>query len=212
MPTEGAKMPTIPVAGQPRKVTIITQPPVEDVRPAVISSTSTGEIKEVPEPTPEPALTAADHIPPTQDELAALSVATQNIAKRNAMTPGEAPAYKFTVVDREKASEARWSKRYDWEHSNLDDALAYLAEIRAECERGGLLLQGRISELKVERVKCFGCDNIINLSEGRWATMRTRNNFETGVPESAYACSAACGLKLNREFTHPVAIRQPVER
>jgi hypothetical protein len=207
MPIEGANMPTVPnIAGQPHKV--IIQPPVEDVRPIT-------ESKEDLEPAPEPALTAADHKPPTQEELAALSVATQNVAKRNSMTPstsGEAPAYEFTDADRKKASEARWSKKYDWEHANLDDALAYLAEIRAECERGGLLLQGRISELKVERVKCYGCDNIINLSEGRWATMRTRNNFETGQPESAYACSAACGLKLNREFTHPVAIRQPVER
>ena len=192
-------MPTVPnIAGQHKPIVMIQPPP-----------------SQVTEPVPEPALTPADHKPPTQAELAALSVATQNVAKRNSMTPSspsEAPAYKFTDADRAKASESRWSKLYPWDTANIDDALLYLAEIRAECEKGGIILQKRVSELKVETVKCYGCDNIINLSEGRWATMRTRNNFETGVPESAYACSAACGLKLNREFTHPVAVRQAVER
>src|SRR2546421_96047 len=160
---------------------------------------------------PEPAKTAADHIPPTQEELAALSVAQQTIAKKNEMEP------KVLTPDERKekavkAVEARWSKRYNWDDADLDDALAYLAEIRLECERGGITLQKRVSELMVERVKCFGCDNVINVSEGRWATMRTRNNFETGIPETAYACSAACGLKLNREFTHPTRnVAIPIE-
>lgn len=183
MPTEEGKVPTVPnVQGQ--RSTVMVQPPPSQVVE------------------PEPAKTAADHIPPTQEELAALSVAQQTVVKRDAMEP-----HILTPDERKekavKAVEARWSKRYNWEDADLDDALAYLAEIRLECERGGIMLQKRVSELKVERVKCFGCDNIINISEGRWATMRTRNNFETGIPETAYACSAACGLKLNREFTHP---------
>ena len=199
-------MPNVPgVAGQlirkPVAVTTMVQPPPsnDDLQPPQR------------EPEPEPALTAADHIPPTQEQLAALSIEQQNIPKKG-MTPNEAPApiYKFTDKDREEASKARWSKKYDWEASPLDDALSYLAEIRVECERGGLILQKRVSELRIEKVKCFSCDNIINLSEGRWAGMRTRNNFDTGVPESAYACSAACMLKLNREFTHPVQVRQAV--
>ena len=196
-------MPTIPVAGTPRLAnTTMIQPP-----PSQVIETDTTAI-------PEPAIAVADIPRPSQDELAALSIATQNVNKRNTMTPApvsDTPEYKFTDADRKKASVSRWSSKYPWEVAALDDALAYLAEIRAECERGGLILQKRVSELKVEKVKCFGCDNIINLSEGRWATMRTRNNFETNIPESAYACSAACGLKLNREFTHPVAIRQPLE-
>lgn len=191
-------MPQVPnIAGLPTKM---VQPPLSQVRE--------------PDPlaTPEPAKTAADHIPPTQEQLAALSIAQQTIAKKNEMEP-----HILTPDERKekaiKAVEARWSKRYNWEDADLDDALAYLAEIRLECERGGITLQKRVSELKVEKVKCFGCDNIINISEGRWATMRTRNNFETGIPETAFACSAACGLKLNREFTHPTRNAAiPVER
>src|SRR5439155_4771154 len=186
-------MPLVPnIQGQPRKPTVMVQPPPSQVTEAP-----------TPEPVPEPAIKVEDIKPPTQDELAAQSILQQTIAKRNQMTPNTEPAYQFTDADRAKAIEARKAKRYDWELAPLDDALAYLAEIRAECEAGGLLLQKRVSELKIEKVKCFGCDNVINLSEGRWATSRTRNNFETGIPETAYACSAACGLKLNREFTHP---------
>jgi hypothetical protein len=194
-------MPTTPVAAK-RVATTMVQPPLSQV-----IELAPGE--------PEPALTAADYPHPSQEELAALSVATQNVAKRNTMTPSAepapTPAYKFTEEDRQQANKERWGNRYNWELAPMDDALSYLAELRAEVERGGLLLQKRVSELKIERVKCFGCDNVINLSEGRWATMRTRNNFETGIPESAYACSAACGLKLNREFSHPLRIPQPKE-
>lgn len=198
-------MPTVPgVRSQaPGPVTTMTQPPPSEVRP---------------ESEPEPAKTAADHIPPTQDELAAQSILQQTVRKRGEMIPGAEPSaepapYKFTDDDRDKAAVSRLAKRYNWDTAPLDDALAYLAEIRAECERGGLALERRVSDLKVEVVKCFGCDNMINLSQGRWATSRTRNNFETNIPETAYACSAACGLKLNRDFTHPTRqVAIPVER
>jgi len=155
-----------------------------------------------------------------QSDLAAIGQQSQTVPLRNAMSPtiSEVPPpipsvinaktkhYEFTDNDRSKAVATKAANKYDWENEPIDDALAYLAEIRAENERGAIILQKRISELKVERVKCFGCDNIINISEGRWAGMRTRNNFETGLPESAYACSAACMLKLNRDFTHPVRV------
>lgn len=184
-------MPIVPeIAGQPRPKSI-TQPPIEEPL-----------IAEPKLPIPHPS---------TQDELAALSIQQQTIAKRNQMVPGEEKAtpYKFTDEDRKLASESRWSSKYPWDTANLDEALSYLAELRIATENGGIALQKRISELKVEKVKCFGCDNVINISEGRWATYRTRNNFETGIPETAYACSAACGLKLNREYSHPVRIPQP---
>ncbi len=188
-------MPLIPVSSQPHKsVTVMVQPPPSQVTPGT-------------EDIPEPAIPIADIPRPTQDELAATSITQQNVKKRNEMTPNSEPAYHFTDSDRQKAVEARAAKKYDWENAPLDHALSHLAELRAECETGGLLLQKRVSELKVERVKCFGCENMINLSEGRWATMRTRNNFETGLPESAYACSAACGLKLNRDFAHPTRVQ-----
>lgn len=201
-------MPNSPVPVSPilKKPSIMIQPPPSQVT----------EIEPIAKATevPEPAIKVEDIPRPSQEDLAALSIDQQTIRKRNEMVPGtETPPYKFTDSDRKLALEARRFKEYDWEEANIDAALIYLAEIRAECERGGIILSKRVSELKVERVKCFGCDNIINLSEGRWATMRTRNNFETGIPESAYACSAACGLKLNREFSHPTRNAAiPVER
>lgn len=206
-------MPSIPnIAGQPRRgvlASVITQPPLSQVTELPVEPLPV-ESKEVP----EPAIPITAIPPPTQDELAAQSLTQQTVRKRNEMTPDSEPStYTFTDEDRAKAIESKRAKRYPWDSSPLDDALAYLAEIRAECEHGGLILQRRVSELKVEKVKCFGCSNMIDISQGRWATMRTRNNFETGLSESAYACSAACGLKLNRDFTHPT--RQaaiPVER
>jgi len=204
-------MPSFPISTQPKKVTI-TSPPVEDdnkSQPSPVTS-KVAEVK-VAEAKPEPAIPIADIPRPSQDDLAALSISQQNVASKKAMTPND-PAYKFTPEDRKAASEARWAKKYDWEACSIEDGLFYLAYLRAETERGGLIMQKRVSELKVEKVKCFGCDNMINLSEGRYVTYRTRNNFETGLPESAYACSAACALKLNRDFSHPVRVPQPVER
>lgn len=207
-------MPPVNVAGQPRKS--MTEPSIENDDKGLTAPIPAKEVAKVA--IPEPALTAADHVPPSQEELAALSIVTQNVTKKNLMTPSTTsttstePAYKFTDSDRKVAVAERWKDKYDWDESELDEALANLAYLRAEVERGGIALQKRISELKVERVKCFGCENIINLSDGRYATYRTRNNFETGIPESAYACSAACGLKLNRDFGHPVRIPQPMER
>lgn len=198
-------MPQVPnVQGQPRKPTTLTQPAIEDDDKGQAVPVATL----AKEPEPEPPLI---HTQKGQDELAALAGIQQSVPQRRTMTPND-PAYKFTDEDRKEAIKARWESKYDWEEADVDEALAYLAAIRSEVEKGGLVLQRRVSELKVERVKCFGCTNIINLSEGRYATMRTRNNFETGLPESAYACSAACGLKLNRDFGHPVRVPMPIER
>lgn len=199
-------MPSVPnVRGQvmPR---VITQPPIPGAALDESAEDNRAEIK------PEPAINIADIHQPSQEELAERGLAQQTVTKRNLMTPSSKPAdptpiYQFTDKDRKEAAAARAAKKYDWEAANLDEALAYLAEIRAECERGGLILQNRVSQLRIETVKCFSCENIINISEGRYAGMRTRSNFETGIPESAYACSAACYLKLQREFVHPTAIR-----
>lgn len=206
-------MPSVPgVAGVPSSRTthnkaeggtLILPPAENDHQEAKDAEAIASAIPASPAPSIPP-------IPPTQDELALLSMKTQTVAKRNTMIPNSEPAYKFTDEDRDKALKSRWSSKYPWDTSDLDEALQYLAEIRAECEKGGIALQKRVSELRIERVKCFSCDNIIDISAGRWAGMRTRNNFETGVPESAYACSGACMLKVNREFTHPFHIRKPV--
>lgn len=202
------QVPTIRGQAPPR---VVTQPSIPDSALNVAAKANEAVIE------PEPAIRVEDFVPPSQEELAARGLAQQTVTKRNSMTPLISPTpketpkepevYPFTDEDRKKAAEVRAAKKYDWDNSPLEDALAYLALIRVECERGGLALQTRISQLKVETVKCFSCDNIINIGEGRFAGMRTRSNFETGIPESAYACSAACYLKLQRDFVHPVAIR-----
>lgn len=204
-------MPTVPnVEGQPKlKRELIAPAPNHPISGEPIHE----EVAKpnIPEPTPEPAKTAVDFKPPTQDELAQKGIASHNV-KTKEMVPGESPAKPDPTAEERsekarKAIEARWSKRYDWENAPIDHALEYLAEIRAEVEKGGLVLQRRISVLKIERVKCFGCTNEINLSEGRYAGMRTRNNWDTGLPESAYACSAACYIKLCRDFEHPRLVK-----
>jgi len=199
-------MPSVQVKGQP--VPAANQVQAKLIVPEPIKDEPTPLPATLAKVEPEPAI-PVDQLPvKSQDELAAISIATQTISQRKNMTPSTEPAKpELTHEDRVKqaklAAETRWSKRYNWEDSPIEDALEYLAEIRLEVERGGLVLQRRVSDMRVEKVKCFGCDNIINVSEGRWATYRTRNNYNTGIPETQYACSAACALKLNKEFVHP---------
>lgn len=116
------------------------------------------------------------------------------------------------------AAEARWGSRYPWDSAPVDEALDFLAKIRSEGERGGLILQQRLSGQTVRFVECYnpacfkkGADGkvlepkqrtVIDVSNGRFAGYRTRNNPETGLQESAYACSAACYLYLGSHFTH----------
>lgn len=210
------------IKGQPAKS--MTQPAPEHDPPIYAPVDPKGKVAQPIQPIqstqpiqpveqiPEPPLTPkALQPPPSQDELADLSMKTQVVAK-DAMTPSDIPSpqppYTFTDADREAAAKAHWGKAYPWETAPLQDALSFLAEVRALCEKGGILLQKRASEERVQYVKCFGCENMVDISSGKWVTYRTRNNFETGLTETAYACSQACGLKLNRDFTHPVRIPQ----
>ena len=120
------------------------------------------------------------------------------------------------IARAKKAAAARWSKRFDWLTCDIDDGMAYLAELRKESEAGGLIMQRRVSDMKVETVECYnptcmkgpvGGDlkptrTIIDISSGRFAGCRSRHNPETGIQETAYACSAACFLYLTGNFTH----------
>lgn len=207
-------MPSVPgIKGQPAKS--MTQPAPEH-DPPVYAPVDPPKVAQVAQPLkvqePEPALTPkALQPPPSQDDLAEIGMKTQVVGKEGmepSSTPAPIPAYTFTDADREAAAKAHWGKAYPWETAPLQDALSFLAEVRALTEKGGVMLQKRISEQRVEYVKCFGCENMINLASGKWMTYRIRNNFETGLAETAYACSQACGLKLNRDFTHPVRIPQ----
>lgn len=199
------------IKGQPAKS--MTQPAPEHDPPIYSPVDSKVPVQVPAQAEPEPALTPkALQPPPSQDDLAAEAMKTQVVGK-DQMEPSSIPLspapYTFTDEDREAAAKAHWGKAYPWETAPLQDALSFLAEIRALVEKGGILLQKRVSEERVQYVKCYGCENMVDISSGRWVTYRTRNNFETGLPETAYACSQACGLKLNREFTHPTRVPQP---
>lgn len=116
------------------------------------------------------------------------------------------------------AAAARWGSRFNWDDCDIKDGLEHLAKLRAESERGGLILQQRLSSQQIRYVECYNPDcwqkgadgkvveprkrTVIDVSGGRFAGYRTRNNPETGLQESAYACSSACYLYLGSHFTH----------
>lgn len=120
------------------------------------------------------------------------------------------------------AAEARWGKRFDWETSTITDCESKLAYLRTEMERGGLILQKRMSTERVNSAICYnpGCKNgprdtdgnptpaKIDIGSGRFAGSRSRHNPDSGVMETAYACSAACFLYMSANFKH-ITLQQP---
>lgn len=124
-----------------------------------------------------------------------------------------------------KAAEARWSQNLDWNTCPVDEGLEHLAVLRLEAEKGGIILQERLSNNRVEKVECYNPDcftnpetgqrckvevagakrTIIDVGSARFAGYRTRHNPDTGVVETAYACSAACYIYLGSNFTHQSA-------
>lgn len=123
------------------------------------------------------------------------------------------------------AAETRWGKRIDWELSTLDECKDKLADLRAEAEKGGIILQRRMSVERVDKAICYNPDcktglkdkdgiqhpAILDIISGRFAGTKCRINPETGLMETAYACSAACWLYLSNNFKHsPGAIKEPV--
>lgn len=100
------------------------------------------------------------------------------------------------------AAAARWGKRFDWETSPLDECLAQLASMRSESERGSEIVQRRMADGQAQIVKCFNFDRCgveIDISKGRYAGAITRVNPANSIPETVYACSAACYLHMNRD-------------
>lgn len=118
------------------------------------------------------------------------------------------------------AAAGRWGKRFDWETSTIEDCQSKLADMRAEAERGGLILQRRMSVERVNRAICYNPDchrgpegkqMPIDIGSGRFAGSKSRVNPDTGQMETAYACSAACYLYLSNNFRHsPGVVREPV--
>lgn len=120
-------------------------------------------------------------------------------------------------VARAKAAiEARWSKRFNWDEETIESCKDELANLRAEAERGGLILQRRMSAERVTVAECYNPDclkgpldkdgnktrTILDIASGRFAGCRSRINGDTGIMETAYACSAACYLYVSANFKH----------
>src|SRR5882672_4521106 len=119
-------------------------------------------------------------------------------------------------VARAKAAiEARWSKRFNWDDETIESCKDELANLRAEAERGGLILQRRMSAERVSTAECYNPSclkgpivdghpsrTIIDITSGRFAGSRSRINNDNGMMETAYACSAACFLYLSSNFKH----------
>src|ERR1700722_14420100 len=117
------------------------------------------------------------------------------------------------------AAETRGGKRFEWATSSIDDWQSKLADLRAEAERGGLILERRMTIDRANDAICYnpdchkGIDNKpmkIDIGSGRFAGSKSRINPETGIMETAYACSAACYLYLSNNFKHSPIIREPV--
>lgn len=120
------------------------------------------------------------------------------------------------VARAKMAIETRWSKRFDWEGETIDSCKDELSNLRAEAERGGLILQRRMSAERVTIAECYNPEclkgpldkdgnktrTILDISSGRFAGCRSRINSDTGIMETAYACSAACYLYLSSSFKH----------
>jgi hypothetical protein len=96
---------------------------------------------------------------------------------------------------------ARWEYRVDWENTDMNEALCALAELRAELERGALILQRRQSETAIVEVRCCVCNNVIGGTD-KAVGSRTRMNYETGLYESFYVCSAKCFIKMGRDLLY----------
>lgn len=118
------------------------------------------------------------------------------------------------VTRAKMAAEARWGKRLDWETATIEECNSHLSELRAEAEKGGLILQRRMSIERVNEAECYNptCRKHIDIGSGRFAGSRSRINPDNGVMETAYACSAVCFLYLSNNFKHsPGAVREPVK-
>jgi hypothetical protein len=123
------------------------------------------------------------------------------------------------------AAKARWHNRIDWETCDITLGMEEIAKLRAEAEKGGLILQRRASATMVRTALCYnpncyqkGADGlpitdstgnkirtVIDIASGRAVGSRCRTNQQTGMMETAYACSAACYLYLGSHFTHSSA-------
>ena len=101
-------------------------------------------------------------------------------------------------------------------HLYHSEGMSRLTKLRAEAERGGLIMQRRTSQDQLRYTECYNPScmkgpadksgnptrTIIDIGSGRFAGYRSRTNPETGQMESAYACSAACFLYIGSHFTH----------
>lgn len=128
-------------------------------------------------------------------------------------------------IERAKlAADARWNRKFDWDKTPMDKCKDKLAELRAEAERGALVLQKRMSSECITQATCYNpaCKHgpevdgartpmVIDITGGRFVGCKTRMNPDTGLMETAYACSEGCYLYLSANFKHsPPPMREAV--
>ena len=105
-----------------------------------------------------------------------------------------------------KAAQARHGKRAlhaveetsMWESMTIEEAKHRLAFMRADIERGSVIIQRRIGEL-ASKIICVTCSR--EIPAGRWFGKHDRKNPVTGLFETEYTCSRNCeaGKNLKRQ-------------
>jgi len=169
----------------------------------------TEALPELRDPLPGERLSSVlTHPSPTVDSV----VVSSQAPKPHSQPPVAQQADSLSPQERSErartAAKARWAKaKIDWETIPIEEALIVLADMRAEGELGGNIVQRRISQARVEETVCYnpscmrdGQRTRIDIGSGRFAGKRDRINKDTGAYESAYACSAACWLYVTKNF------------
>lgn len=122
-------------------------------------------------------------------------------------------------IERAKlAVNTRWKSQFNWETSSMESCHSRLAALRAEAEKGGLILQRRMDNDRVSTAICYNPDchtgpdhTRATFEISRAVGSRSRISQDTGLMETAYVCSAACYLYLSANFKHqPAAAREDV--
>lgn len=123
------------------------------------------------------------------------AIAAAELSAADALVEAEAAA---RIVKAKKAAEVRWSREFDWEGAEMDEALAHLAELRAAAQTGAVVIEKRLSTQRVDVVNCAHCGGPTRVQAAKGS--RSRMNHDTGLVETGYACSAACFLYMGREW------------
>lgn len=84
---------------------------------------------------------------------------------------------------------------FDWQNAPIPDAERFLAELRAEVNRGAEIIQQRYGHRDLEGVTCVICGT--DIAPGKWAMSKTPRDPETGLLKAIYYCTANCVAREN---------------